>query len=454
MKIALIGSGIAGMGAAWLLHRDHEIVVYEKQDRIGGHSNTVDVPTLDGSGMIPVDTGFIVYNEATYPNLIALFKVLGIQTSLSNMSFAVSIDDGKLEYNGEGLKGLFAQPRNLVRPSHYRMIADVLRFYKHAPADADGAANPDLTVGRYLAEQGYSRAFIEDHLLPMAAAIWSATSEEIAQFPLRSFLSFFRNHGLLELDFQARPQWYTVDGGSREYVSRLTAPFRDRVRLNTPVVGVTRTPAGVIVHDSQGGEERFDQIILASHTDESLRLLSDPSPEERAILGGIRYADNLAYLHRDPSLMPKRRAAWASWNYMANRGQSQDGGQSVSVTYWMNQLQNIDPKEPLFVSLNPLSPPQPDRVLRTVTYAHPQFDQGSAAAQSALGNIQGLRRTWYCGAWAGYGFHEDGLSSGLAVAEAIAQRFGGRRRPWISQDVSPAGINATPRDPLLTEAAE
>lgn len=454
MKIALIGSGIAGLGAAWLLHEDHEIVVYEKQGRIGGHSNTVDAPKADGSGVIPVDTGFIVYNEATYPNLIALFDRLGVATEMSNMSFAVSIDGGRLEYSGDGLSGLFAQRRNALRPDHYRMIADILRFYKHAPIAADDALAPDRTLRCYLDAEGYSRAFVDDHLLPMAAAIWSASPGDIAGFPLRSFLSFFRNHGLLERDFAARPQWYTVTGGSRAYVDRLTAPFRDRIRVGTGAVAVTRTPTGVIVRDSGGGEERFDQIVLASHTDESLGLLTDPSPEERAVLGGIRYADNTAYLHRDSGLMPRRRRAWASWNYLADRRTPGPAAQAASVTYWMNLLQNIDRAEPLFVSLNPPAAPRDETVIAEFTYGHPQFDRASAAAQAALGDIQGLRRTWYCGAWAGYGFHEDGLSSGLAVAEAIAERFGGRHRPWPAGDVSPAGLQATPRASLLTEAAE
>ena len=444
MKIAIVGSGIAGLGAAWALHPHNEIVVYEREPRIGGHSNTVDAPDPVTGGTIPVDTGFIVFNEATYPNLIALFDRLGVPVERSNMSFAVSADNGRLEYNGNSLLTLFTHAANLLRPSHYRMIGDILRFYREAPSLLDAGKEPDVTLGDFLTRGGYGHGFLYHHLLPMGAAIWSATVAEMMRFPARSFVRFFHNHGLLRT--KGRPPWYTVTGGSRAYVRRLTAPFADRVRPGCPVADIRRTAAGVIVRDARGNQDRFDAVVLAGHADQSLAVLADATPGERSVLGAFRYERNRAVLHTDPALMPRRQRAWASWNYLTN-GRFDDQAR-VSVTYWMNLLQNIDRRAPLFVTLNPLRDPAPNSVIAAFDYDHPQFDHAAVDAQSRLASIQGQRGTWFCGSYCGYGFHEDALAAGLAVAQAL-----GAPRPWSVRDVSPAFANATPADPAFQTAA-
>ena len=445
MKIAVVGTGITGMAAAWLLDSRHEIVVYEQDHRIGGHSNTVDAPGRHGGESVGVDTGFIVFNDHTYPNLVQLFDHLGVATKPSTMSFAVSAGGGRLEYAGNSLVTLFAQARNLVRPSHYGMIRDILRFNREAPSLVAKPNDPEPTLGEYLTKNGYGRAFVINHLLPMGAAIWSATTDDMMRFPARSFVRFFSNHGLLRL--KNRPQWRTVRGGSREYVSRLTADYADKIRRGSAVVSVHRTPVGAIVRDASGHEDRFDQVVLATHGDQALALLGDAAPEERAVLGAFRYNRNRAVLHTDPALMPRRRRVWSSWNYMA-RGE--DGGDAtVSVTYWMNRLQGLTTAEPLFVSLNPLAEPDPSRVIAEFDYDHPQFDQAAMAAQRSLPSIQGVRRTWFCGSYCGHGFHEDGLAAGLAAAEAL-----GCPRPWDVAEVSPARYSVLPAGAPVMMAAE
>lgn len=410
MDIAIIGTGISGLSAAWLLHPHHNITVYEQHDYAGGHSNTV-----ESALHAAVDTGFIVFNDWTYPNLIKLFETLGVETLPSHMSFGVSLDDGRIEYSSDAL---FCQSKNLIRPHFYRMLFDIVRFYKKAPLELTAPAAPLETLGDYLKRHNYSPSFIHDHLLPMGSAIWSMDKDAMLGFPLLTFLRFCDNHGLLLLT--NRPQWRTVKGGSRAYVSRLSAPFRDRIQLQTPVTGVTRMSDHVLV-TTQAGSKRYDHVILASHCNQSLGMLKDADANERAVLGAIQYADNLAILHKDKRFMPARKAAWSSWNYLA----SHHG--KVSLTYWMNKLQSFLPENPdLFVTLNPEFLPSADKILKTITYAHPVYSKAAIEAQSQIKTIQGVKRTWFCGAWCGYGFHEDGLTSGLKVAEAI----GPAKRPW------------------------
>lgn len=407
-RIAIIGTGISGLGAAWALHRTNDIVVYESSGRVGGHSNTVDVETTHGR--IAVDTGFIVYNEVTYPHLTTLFRTLGVATEASDMSFSFS-RDRTFEY-GASLGGVLGGPRNLLQPRFRRMLFDINRFRRIGsqlePFDGE-------TIESLLRRNGFSAGFLEDYLLPMTGAIWSTHHNEIGAFPARSILQFLTNHGLVEI--VGRPSWRTVSGGSRAYVAKLSEPFADRIRLDSPVRRVVRTGADVVV-ETAAGADTFDDVILATHSDQALRILgSDASERERTLLAAIPYEPNVAYLHSDLDLMPRRRSAWSSWNSMAWT----DGGSSrvASVTYWMNRLQNLDPRTPLFVSLNPGREPNPALVHRRIEYAHPMFDGAAVAAQREIATIQGSNNTWFAGAYLGYGFHEDGLQSGFNVAAAL-----------------------------------
>jgi len=420
-RIAVVGSGIAGMAAAWLLSRRHEVTLFERGDHAGGHSNTVEAPGSDGQP-IPVDTGFIVYNESNYPNLTALFRHLDVPTQLSDMSFSASLDDGRLEYAGTGLGGLLAQPANLIRPRVWSMLRDLLRFHREAPAFLHDPLSKVISLGEYLDSNGYGRAFVEDHLLPMGAAIWSTPTVDMRAYPAAAFIRFFENHGLLRL--RDRVQWRTVTGGSREYVRNLTASFKECIRLNTKIVAVRRTEGGVMIEDLRGNLHVADDVVLACHADEALAVLFDADERERTILNGFRYNRNRAILHTDASLMPRCRHAWTAWNVLGTRGG--DGGRRVSISYWMNRLQGIDDSTPLFVTLNPPRDPAAGSVIRGFLYDHPMFDREALAAQAQIWRIQGYRNTWFCGAYMGSGFHEDGLQAGLAVAEAL----GGVRRPW------------------------
>ena len=416
--IAVIGTGISGMSAAWLLSQYHKVTVYERDRRVGGHSNTV---TVQGAkGEIAVDTGFIVYNEAAYPNLTALFEHLDVPTQPSDMSFAVSLADGDLEYKGSNLAGLFAQKRNLFRPRFWSMLHDLQRFYREAPGDIALLEDCRTTLGDYLDAGAYGAAFRRDHLLPMAAAIWSAPAVAILGYPAASFIRFHDNHGLLKL--RNRPPWRTVRGGSRAYVERLTRAYADRIRLAAGVTAVHRSGNVVKIRDSNGQVETFDHVVVATHADQALALLGDPTAQEQRLLGAFRYSRNRAVLHSDPALMPKRRAVWSSWNHIGHDGG--DAQACPTVTYWMNSLQNLPHHTQLFVTLNP--PREPREAWHDEMYEHPLFDSTAIAAQQQLWSLQGQRNTWFCGAYFGAGFHEDGLQSGLAVAEAL----GGVRRPW------------------------
>jgi len=424
LKIAVIGSGVAALSSAWLLSQRHRVTVYEKADRLGGHSHTVKAALATGD--VPVDTGFICFNDATYPNLIALFEHLGVQTRQTDMSFGVSLDDGGFEY---AAPGLLAQKSNLLKPRFWSMLSELLRFYREAPKDLKALADPDLTLGAYLERQGYGAPFRNDHLLPMAAAIWSSKADTLLDYPAQAFVQFCNNHGLLQL--MNRPQWRTVVGGSRTYVERLARGLSD-IRLNRGVVSVQRVDGVVIVLDSEGGRERFDHVVIGTHADQALSMLAAPTEQEHQLLGAFGYSRNHAVLHTDTSLMPRRRGAWASWNYIG----TDDG---LCVTYWMNRLQGL-PGQDVFVTLNPPRPPRRDTLLRSEIYEHPIFNPAALKAQRQLWQLQGQGGVWFCGAHFGSGFHEDGLQSGLAVAEEL----GGVRRPWSVPNES-GRIPLTPR---------
>lgn len=439
MRIAVIGSGISGNACAWALSAHNDVTLYEKRSRAGGHSATVDVD-YDGTP-IAVDTGFIVYNDLNYPNLVALLQHLEVETEASDMSFGVSIDEGRFEWAGSSLATVFAQRRNVANPRFLWMLREILRFNRSCVADLQAGRLDGLSLGSYLSVGGYGRAFVEDYLVPMGAAIWSTPDAELLDFPAANFVRFFKNHRLIDFD---RPVWRTVKGGSRSYVERLIAPLKaaGRVRFGDPVVDVRRIADTVLVTTASGDTELYEQVVFASHTDQTLGMLSDATDAERSVLSAVRYLPNEVVLHRDPALMPRRKSVWSSWNYLRGRGYDARG--PVAVSYWMNRLQNIDRSKPLFVTLNPAVQPDERLVFGRYQYDHPQFDSRAFAAQQRLPSIQGVNRAWFCGAWTGYGFHEDGLSSGLAVAEGL-----GGVVPWRSAAASTAAPAL-----VLAEAAE
>lgn len=403
MKIAIVGSGVAGLTAAHHLHPEHDITVFEAGAHIGGHADTHDVK-IDGRHY-RVDTGFIVFNHRTYPRFVELLTDLGVDSQPSEMSFSVSCAETGLEYNGTSLNALFAQRRNLLKPSFWRMLKDILRFNREAPKllEEPGA---EISLGDYLRHGGYGERFRDFYILPMGAAIWSTDPSGMLDFPARFFIRFFINHGLLSVS--NRPQWRSIKGGSRTYVERLCAPFRARVRLRTPVRRIERRADQVDLH-LETGVERFDAVFLACHSDQALALLAAPTPAEREVLSAIPYQANEAVLHTDTRLLPNRRLAWASWNYLMPDG---PGGR-VSLTYNMNKLQNIDCAETLCVTLNSSERIAPDRTLARMTYHHPMFTREGVAAQARHREIDGTLRTYYCGAWWANGFHEDGVVSAL-----------------------------------------
>lgn len=445
MKIAIVGTGISGLGAAWALSREHQVVVYEQGDRLGGHANTVTVEVPGQDRTIDVDIGFIVYNELNYPNLVQLFRHLDVPTENSDMSFSVSLGKGSFEYEGS-LGGLMAQPQNLLKPAYWRMLNDLRRFYREAPGLLDESDEVGPSLGSYLEAKGYGPEFVKGHLLPMGAAIWSTPPEQMLDYPVKSFVAFCENHRLLS--YTDRPQWRTVTGGSRNYVERVAASLqgRDRggeVRLNSGVVGLQRHGTGVSLRDVNGQEDTFDQVVLACHADQTLEILGqDAAAEERNILSAFRYSDNRVLLHSDPGLMPRRKRAWASWNYLSEQplGHLDD----LSLTYWMNRLQNIDPSCPLFVTLNPGARSIEGPIHRDVTFQHPLFDRGALEAQQRLKSVQGQSGVWFCGSYFGHGFHEDGLQSGMTVAAAL-----GSPPAWFDEITprSTSARNAAPAQP-------
>lgn len=423
-KIAIVGSGISGLSCAWLLNKSHEVTLFEKDDRLGGHSNTVSFNLKDKT--VDVDTGFIVFNPVNYPNLVKLFELLNVDNCETEMSFAVSINHGQLEYSGTSLNGLLAQRSNLIKPSFWKMISDLLRFYNESDQMLNDPALNALSLGELLHKHRYSNEFIYNHLLPMGAAIWSTPVEQMLQYPAGSFLRFCKNHGLVQL--KDRPQWRTVVGGSKNYVQKIADELKGKIQLNSRIHRIIRNPQQVIIEDHHGNRQYFDDVVLACHSDQALALLDSPTENEKELLEQFPYQRNIAYLHMDEAMMPKRKAAWSSWNYLSEG--PRDQSQQVSVTYWMNKLQPLNTEIPLFVSLNPVREPEKGSIIRTFFYDHPTFGTTSFAAQQRLWELQGKQRTWFCGAYFGYGFHEDGLQSGLAVAEQL----GGIPRPWLLQD--------------------
>lgn len=420
LEIAVIGAGVAGLVAAWLLGIRHKVTLFEANDYPGGHTHTIDVQ--DESGRMAVDTGFIVYNEPNYPLLSALFKHLGVKTRASDMSFSVSMDAGRLEYSGSSLDGLFGQRRNLFKPSFLGMVRDILRFNRLARQSLMGApADRDLTLGEFLDQHRFGQPFRHHYLLPMAAAIWSCPTATMLRFPFASFARFFSNHGLLDLI--DRPQWRTVVGGSRVYVDRLLASHRFELVLNHPVRAVRREEGGVYI---DAHPSRFDAVVFATHADQTLAMLDQPDSRELELLGAFTYQENIAWLHTDEHLMPRRRKVWSSWNYL---GYATPGNglatERVAVSYWMNRLQGLPQNMPYLVTLNPPVPPDADKVIGRYVYHHPVFDQGAMDAQGKLVELQGHRRSWFCGSYFGYGFHEDAMRSAVELARAF-----GIQPPW------------------------
>ncbi len=420
-RIAVIGSGVSGLSAAWLSSKSHDVVVYEKAGRLGGHSNTVDVD-LPG-GAVPVDTGFIVFNEPSYPNFTAMLDHLGVATEESCMSFGVSLEGGRLEYSGQTLSSVFAKRANAVSPSFWKMLSDIPRFHRDARSVLRAGFCEHASLGEFVNARRYGQGFRNYFLKPMASAIWSTPNMRVFDYPALSFLQFFENHGLLQV--LNLPLWHTVSGGSRVYVRALQEAFKENARLSTGVVSIERKDGRVIIADERGGLDDFDDVIIAAHADQALRMLKDADARERSILSAFSYQANRAVLHLDEAMMPRRRRAWSSWNYIGD-------GECGSVTYWMNRLQNLSCRENVLVTLNPAAPIRSDAIIAAFDYDHPMFNAATAAAQKDIWAVQGRGGVWHAGAHLGHGFHEDGLQAGLAVAEAI----GGARRPWRVENES------------------
>jgi predicted NAD/FAD-binding protein len=423
-RIAIIGSGISGASAAWLL-RDHaDVTLLEAGSRFGGHTHTFSAQ--EGPRSVSVDTGFMVFNRRNYPLLVSLFEHLGISSYPTDMSFSASFDEGRLEYAGTDLNTLFGQRRNLVNRKFWGMLLSIVRFNRLAQQALQKPPSAQLAVGEFLERHGFSDTFRARYLYPMAAAIWSCPREQIARFPAISLLRFFANHGLIQL--ADRPQWLTVEGGSSTYMDRLIGDLGSRARSNARVARVERGGSEISLVYADGARESYDEVVFACHSDQALRLLADPSPSERQLLGAIPYQANRVLLHRDPCLMPRERRVWSSWNYLS--GSAEETSQAVSVTYWMNRLQRLETPNDYFVSLNPTSEPREESIAAEFEYEHPVFTTAALEAQKQLHRIQGRSRTWFAGAWTGYGFHEDGMRSGVEVAQAL-----GAPLPWDAEQV-------------------
>ncbi|OJX13103.1 MAG: amine oxidase [Caedibacter sp. 37-49] len=415
-KIAIVGTGISGLGAASLLHPHHEITVYEKNNYIGGHSRTVEINTKDG--IIPVDTGFIVFNKRNYPLLTRLFEYLKVPIAESNMSFGASIDDGWLEYSTQKLNNIFTQKRNFLRSSFWGMLFDIIKFNRHAGAYL--VKDLSFTLSDCLDALNMRPWFRQYYLLAMGSAIWSTPLSEMLKFPACTFVRFFENHGLLTLN--DHPQWYTVRGGSREYINRITAPFKERIHLGIGINKTRRYENGVIVEDIDGNQIIYDNVIFACHANQALSIIEDPSIDEQKILSAFDYQSNRVILHSDTSFMPKRRQAWASWVYLS---EGKNSNPKVSLSYWMNNLQPLGTDQPLIVTLNPEREVDQKLVYNDYIFEHPVFNAAAIHNQSEIDKIQGFDRLWFCGAYQRYGFHEDGLSSAVSMAQHM-----GINPPW------------------------
>ncbi len=418
LKIAIVGSGISGLSAAWLLSKSHLVTVYEKNNYLGGHSNTQDIKTKYENVNISVDTGFIVFNQYNYKNLNSFFNLLDVKTHETDMSFSVSVNNGSFEYGGASIGSLFAQKTNILKKDFWIMLLEIVKFYSNA--ELDKSKYGKSTISDYLKKMKYSDFFIKNHLLPMAASIWSAPINEIKQFPFSNFVEFFKNHGLLNL-FN-RPKWRTVVNGSREYVKKIISKSKFKIKISEKVKKVIRLNKKIRII-SEFGDDIFDHIIFACHSDQSLKILDKPTQSEKLNLLKIRYKENIVWLHSDQELMPRRRKIWSSWNYMNN---IENKTSSLSVTYWMNNLQNLETRDEIFVTLNPIIKPKIEKVYKKLIYSHPLYDSNTISGQMGLLDIQGNNNTWYCGAYLGNGFHEDGIKSGLWVAESL----GKKKRPW------------------------
>lgn len=413
-KIAVIGTGIAGMASAWLLSQRYQILLIDKNDYIGGHTNTVSVINEKTGLNTHVDTGFIVYNEPNYPNLVGLFETLGVSTRATDMTFSASILNSGLEYAGNNLDTLFAQRRNLLSPNFLKLVYDILKFNRHAKRLInDDQADPNLTLGEFLSDYRIGKVMQDNYLLPMAAAIWSCSPQQMQSFPAKSFSQFFDNHGLLNVN--DRPQWRTVIGGSQRYVDKLLASFSGETIVNNGVSKIERNPDAVTITLADGQQHKVDEVVIATHADEALALLTNATDQEQDLLSSFRYQENDAYLHTDSNLMPKHPKVWSCWNYLAQN--SGEDTSSVSVSYWMNALQGLDPSQDYFVSLNPIQAIDSGKVIKRIQYMHPIFDNNAIVSQKKLHQLQGKNRTWFAGSYFGYGFHEDALSSAVSIAK-------------------------------------